>query len=131
MDKDFASLLSFSQSLSQWAVGILGGSVALLLSTSNWRPRKLWIRLLYFLFLPAWALLLLSLKMAVDVQQNVLAFSRLVKPDVHATLIELNNNLYFQIHYLQNALAFLCSWLVAYLFWWIFGREQNDLTKKG
>jgi len=128
IDRDFTSVVSFSQSLSQWAVGIIGGSVALLLSTSNWRPRKLSMRLVYLLFLPAWALLLWSLQMAVDVQKNILAFSRLVNPDVHETLIEMNSHLYYQILCMQIALAFLCLWLVAYLFWWIFGREQGDLA---
>jgi hypothetical protein len=128
IDKDFTSVVSFSQSLSQWAVGIIGGSVALLLSTSNWRPRRRSMRLLYLLFLPAWALLLLSLQMAVYVQQNVLAFSRIVNPDVRETLIEMNSNLYHQILFMQIALACLCLWLVAYLFWWIFGRETGELT---
>lgn len=130
-DKDFTSVVSFSQSLSQWAVGIIAGSVALLLSTSNWRPKKLPVRLIYFLFLPAWGLLLYSLKEAVDVQRNVLALSRLANPDVHGILLEMNNNLYDQIIWMQIALGILCLWLVAYLFWWVFDRELDASTKKG
>jgi hypothetical protein len=128
---NFASVVTFSQSLSQWAVGILGGSIAVLLSTSNWRPQKLWVRLIYFLFLPAWGLLLFSINLGVKVQENVLAISHLVNPDMRLILAEMNQNLYGQLRWMQVALVILCVWLVAYLCWWIFGRDQDPAAKKG
>lgn len=130
-NKDFAPVVAFSQSLSQWTVAILGGSVGLLLSTSNRRPRDWRVRLGYFIFVPAWGLLLYSMQMALDVQGNVLAFSRLANPNVAATLAELNDHLYSQIHYLEIALEILCSWLLLYLCWWIFSRDEESAAGRG
>jgi hypothetical protein len=70
---DFQSVVSFSQSLSQWSVLIIGGLTALLLGNSHLSSSRRIIRMIYLLILPSWLFLLLSVFMGVKVQRNFLA----------------------------------------------------------
>src|SRR5437667_9330624 len=90
---EFDSVVTFSQSLSQWAVVIIGGTAALLLGNSHVRPSNILVRLVYLLFVPAWIFLLLSTWMGVKVQRNFLALKLLEKADVSATKIAMNDHL--------------------------------------
>jgi hypothetical protein len=124
------TVMSFSQSLSQWCVLLIGGSVAALLGTSNWRPRILWIRALYLLFVPALAFLFASAYYGVASQRNCLALMLLANPDIPGTKLELNGNLRWQLTNMQIGFSFLGTWFLAFLFWWIFDKGI-DPDKKG
>jgi hypothetical protein len=122
--QNFDSVISFSQSLSQWSVLIVGATSAVLLGDSHLSPPRVPLRLIYFLFVPAWFFLLLSTWMGVKVQRNFLALKLLSKADVEGVKIELNQHLNCQLSLMQIGLFFVAVWLVAYLFWWVLERED-------
>lgn len=122
--------INFSQNLSQWSVLILGGSVAALIGTSNWRPARVWVRRSYLLFLPAWVLLFASSYHGVAAQRNCLALMLLANADTNGAKIELNRNLYAQLQDMQISFCFLGLWLTTFLLWWIFD-ASIDPDRKG
>lgn len=124
------TVMNFSQSLSQWCVVLIGGSVAALLGSSNWRPRKTRIRAIYLLFIPALAFLFASAYYGVAAQRNCLALMLLAKPDVPGTKLALNGNVRCQLADMQIGLSFLGIWFFGFLLWWIFDR-RIDPDKKG
>jgi len=54
-DKALELAVSFSQSLSQWAYIVIGGSVAVLLRDLKYRPTDIVVRHSFWLFVPGWA----------------------------------------------------------------------------
>jgi hypothetical protein len=121
------TVISFSQSLSQWSVLIIGGSVAALVGTSNWRPAKTKIRCIYLLFLPSLALLFVSAYYGVAAQRNCLAMMLMPNVDPIGAKIELNENLRAQLGTMQWGFSFLGLWFVAFVIWWIFdSRISSD-----
>jgi hypothetical protein len=123
------TVINFSQGLSQWSVLLIGGSVAALLGTSNWRPRKLWVRAIYVLFVPALAFLFSSAYYGVAAQRNCLALMLIVNADVPGAKSELNGNLRWQLTDMQIGFSFLGVWFLAFLLWWIFDRRINPDRK--
>ena len=111
--------VAFSQAISQWAVLILGGSVALLLGSSYLRPRTRRGRCWYLLFLPAWGCFLFSLKMGMNAQQNLLALTNFANANGVATKTELSDSISKQMSTFEAGLSILGIWLLGYLFWWI------------
>lgn len=124
------TVINFSQGLSQWSVLLIGGSVAALLGTSNWRPRRSWVRRIYLLFVPALSFLFASAYYGVAAQRNCLALMLIVHPDVSGAKVELNGNLRWQLTDMQIGFSFLGVWFLAFLLWWIFDKGI-DPDKKG
>jgi hypothetical protein len=122
--------ISFSQSLSQWSVVIIGGSVAALVGTSNWRPAKTRIRCIYLLFLPALTLLFVSAYYGVAAQRNCLAMMLMAKADANGAKLELNENLGSQLVFMQWGVVFIGLWFLLFLIWWIFD-SGIDPDRKG
>jgi hypothetical protein len=124
------TVISFSQSLSQWSVLLIGGSVAALLGTSNWRPRRSWVRIIYLLFVPALTYLFASTYYGVAAQKNCLALMLIVNPNAAGARLALNGNLRSQLADMQIGFSFLGVWFLAFLLWWIFDKGI-DPDKKG
>jgi len=122
---EFDSVVSFSQSLSQWSVLIIGGVTALLLGNSHISPTKKVARSIYLLFLPSWGFLLWSIFMGVKVQRNFLALKLLSNADVSAIKVELNHHMSRQLTLMETGLCFIGAWLLCYLIWWVFCREEK------
>jgi hypothetical protein len=122
--------INFSQGLSQWSVLIIGGSVAALLGTANWRPRKTVIRCIYLLFVPALAFLFASAYYGILAQRNCLALMLLARVDANSARLELNSNLHAQLGTMQVGFSFLGIWFLLFLCWWIFD-STIDPEKKG
>jgi hypothetical protein len=122
--KFFEGVQALAQGLSQWDLLIIAGSMVIIVSTSYYRPRTRRIRAAYFLFLPAWVLLALSIYSGVEVQGSYVAYLVAARHN-NAAVIEsiagkVNDDVIFQIFYLKLALACLALWLVIYIFWWVF-----------
>ena len=125
----FDSVITFSQSLGQWTVLILGGTVALLMGNSHISPKGK-LRGIYLIFLPVWGCLLWSNSMGVKVQRNYLALKLLQNVDPIATKNELNQNLMAQIVRMEWALGLISIWLVIYLIWWVFSAKAVEAAAK-
>src|SRR5271166_4554543 len=74
-DSDFfQAAQALGQSLSQWALLTIGGSLIVVVSSSYYRPKTQKMRLAYLLFLPAWVLLAISIFNGAIVQRVYVAF---------------------------------------------------------
>ena len=124
------TVIGFSQSLSQWAALLIGGAVVALLASSNWRPRKWWIRLIYLMFIPALIYLFASVHYGVAAQQNCLGLMLFVNPDSSGAKHELNHNVGHQLSTMQTGFIWLGVWFLAFLIWWVFD-NRIDPEKRG
>ena len=122
--------IGFSQSLSQWSVLIIGGSVAALVASSNWRPARRKVRFIYLLFLPALGFLLESAYYGVAAQRNCLAMMLLANADTDGAKIELNEHLGLQLVTMQRGILFIGLRFFAFLVWWIVD-TRIDPDKRG
>ena len=61
--------------LSGWAQASLGGSILLIVSTSNIRPISKRIRLIYLLFIPGWCLFVISMYFGDSINRNLISSS--------------------------------------------------------
>ena len=125
--KAFAAAASLAQSLEQLTIAIMGGSIAVLLTSFTHRPGR-WMRWAYFLFLPGWVSLSYAIYRGVQVQRVFLSYHFLPNPNLASLRVAINRDAYCQIQSLELGLLIFGVWLILYLFWWIFA-EEND--KKG
>jgi hypothetical protein len=125
--KAFEVAASLAQSLDQLTIAIIGGSIAVLLTSSTHRPGG-WIRWAYFLFIPGWVSLGYAVYRGIQVQRVFLAYHFFPNPNLASLRLAINRDAYFQIQSLLLGLFVFGVWLFLYLIWWIFAKE-ND--KKG
>jgi hypothetical protein len=119
----FEAMQTLAQGLSQWALLIIGGSLVVIVSTSYYRPKTRRARAAYFLFLPAWLSLALSIYKGSVIQRSYVAY--LTASRVHAVdrINQIAANMaratQSQLNYLEISLVLLGIWLVFYLVWWV------------
>ena len=126
--KPWEGALAFSQTLSQWALLIVAGSIVVLVGSSYRRPRILTYRLIYMCFLPGWLFLGYSLYYGMQVQQKYVAFILKTSRDATDTsrMAEaIRSFLGCQRWSLEWALVSFGLWLVLYLLWWLFNQEPE------
>jgi hypothetical protein len=122
--KFFEGALALAQSLSQWGLLILGGSLVLIVSTSYYRPKDLKMRSTYFLFIPTWICLAYSVYQGAAVQQSYVAYLVATRGTPSQSTLDkiaenITNATRHQILSLEFALLFGAIWLLIYLVWWI------------
>jgi hypothetical protein len=127
--KFFEGVQALAQGLSQWDLLIIAGSMVIIVSTSYYRPRTRRIRAAYFLFVPAWVLLALSIYSGVEVQGSYVAYLVAARHNNTAVIESIagkvNDDVIFQILYLKLALVCLALWLIIYIFWWVFTEKTH------
>jgi hypothetical protein len=109
-----------SNDLSNWSLLLLGGSIAMIVSTSYLRPPEQSVRLAYLLFPPAWALAGSSLLAGRGVKGGYLASTIVAERYLFATANCADSALARQIDFLLFAVAAVSIWLVVFLHWWVF-----------
>jgi len=129
-DKFFEAAQGVAQSISQWDLLILAGSIVIILSTAYYRPRSRRMRWCYFLFLPTWSLLAMSIFKGTDVQESYVAYL-IAQRRKNANLIEgiagtTSKDTLSEILYLKLALACLAIWLLFYIIWWVTEERVQD-----
>jgi hypothetical protein len=130
--KFLEAAVNLAQTLSQWALLIIGGTLAIIVGTSYYRPDSLKVRSIYLLFIPAWILLAFSISNGSAIQRRYLAFMFLnpaisnYQETVHTILEKVNNEAYWQYVTLEWALLCLGAWLFIYLMWWIGSKGKHD-----
>jgi hypothetical protein len=123
-------IVDSSAQLSAWALTVLGGTVATIVSTSYRRPDALSIRLPYLLFLPGWAAVGYSLYLGNLIVGKYLA-ALMVSPERVANIAAQINDVYGdQRFYLFSSLVFFGLWLVIYLLLWIFLTNIQKVENK-
>lgn len=130
--KILEAAVAMAQSLSQWALVIIGGTLAIIVGTSYYRPDSRRVRAIYLLFVPAWILLALSISNGSLIQRRYLAYLFLnpENPSSQATVTQIiskvNDEAYWQLITLEWALLCLGVWLLFYLVWWIRTEDKHD-----
>jgi hypothetical protein len=128
--KFFEAAQTLAQGLSQWDLLILAGSLVIIISTSYYRPRNKGMRATYFLFLPTWSGLALSIYEGISVQRSYVAYlvaSRgTPQPKLLAQIAEnMTSAIRRQIGWLETALVFAAIWLLIYIAWWVFTTQSE------
>jgi hypothetical protein len=121
--KIFEAATALANTLTSWAFLMIGGSIIAILGTSYYRPAALWVRLSYFVFVPAWVFLSLSVYAGTRVQSVYLAALFSSNPKIDQLKAALNTDALAQINRMKLGLFCFGIWLTAYLFWWIFHKE--------
>ncbi|HME01194.1 MAG TPA: hypothetical protein VKM93_28260 [Terriglobia bacterium] len=124
--KALEASMGFAQSLTQWALLILGGSVAILVGTSYHAPKKLFFRYSYFLFFGGWLFLGRSMLCGANVNRAYLAYlwNASDNPEAYATI---NAEAFCQLSAMECALGIFGMWLLLYLVWWVLFRPREQL----
>ena len=124
--KFFDAAQALSQSLSQWALLIIGGSLVVVVSNDYYRPPTTQMRYPYLLFVPAWALLAASIYFGIQAQGEYVGYLLVTDPNrLTEYKIQMNDFTARQISSLEWALAFLGIWLIFYIFWWVFSKPAK------
>lgn len=131
--KFFEAAQALAQSLSQWDLLIIAGSLVVIVSTSYYRPESRIIRAAYLLFLPAWSFLALSIYEGIQVQRSYVAYLVAARGNdmkrIDGIAQTMNDATAAQIRTLEYALLCLAAWLVIYIVWWVFSegapRKEN------
>src|SRR5712692_4459589 len=126
--KAFEGAVSLAQTLTQWAFLIFGGSVALLVGSSPLKHSGR-LKYAYFLFLPGWFLLAISLYWGRSVQGVYLAFLFQMNPNVSQLRQAANHDAYWQMRTLEIGLGFFALWLLFYIFWWVLTDLKVDAER--
>ena len=120
--------LDSSTILNTWSLSLLGGSIAVIVGTSFLRPEKVNNRLIYLLFLPAWYFTYLSLFNGNRISRRYVA--AVVGQDhphrLREIVIDINYDFSQQLDNLNYSLVCYASWLLLFLFWWIFSHNKQS-----
>ena len=126
----FEAAQALAQGLSQWDLLIIAGSMVIIVSTSYYRPRTRKMRLAYFLFLPSWVLLALSIYRGIEVQGSYVAYLVAARHNnqklIESIASRINADTISQIQFLKMALLCLGFWLVIYIFWWVLSEKLHE-----
>lgn len=111
-----------SQIMITWALGVVGGSIATIVSTSHLRPTSECFRLAYLLFLPGWVLLANSIWHGNEIARRLIAIELVPNEEARVRIgSAINSSFARQLRSLRLGLVCFGLWLVAFLLWWIFG----------
>lgn len=125
VDKSLDSAVSFAQSVSQWAYLTLGASVALLFRDLSQRPKHLFIRYSFLVFLLGWFFLGLAIYKGVRVHGAYIAYLMSKQHDTLATIQNINADAAAQLRALQIGLLIFGAWLTSYLVWWVTHKDES------
>ncbi len=131
--KFFEAAQTLAQGLSQWDLLILAGSLVIVIGTSYYRPKNRRMRATYFLFIPTWLCLALSVYQGISVQRSYVAYlvaSRgSPQPKLLAQIAEnMTSATRNQILSLEIALVFAGIWLLIYIVWWVFTNQSKETS---
>jgi hypothetical protein len=127
-DKALEAAVSFSQSLSQWAYIVLGGSVALLFKDLKSRPSQK-VRHSFWTFVPGWALLGFSIYQGMKVQSAHIAYLMNPNPQRDITIFSFNRHASKQLWCMRWGLAVFAVWLVFFLICWITHPDKSPVAE--
>ncbi|MFH1580629.1 MAG: hypothetical protein ABIC39_00900 [Pseudomonadota bacterium] len=120
-----------SAQLVTWALAVVAGSVATIVSTSYLRPMKRAVRLIYLFFLPGWVFLGLSIYYGEKISRRYIAAKLVPEKTLGEIAKFVNQDFGCQRLNLEIGLIIFALWLVTFLFWWVFGDwSVSDQSKE-
>jgi len=120
----FESAAVYSETLSGWALAILGGSALVMLQRAYVRPVSKLMRYAYVLFIVGWCFLARSIYFGTRVHEVQLAFLVQQKPDFVSLRDTLSEDLSGQVESLKFGLWTFGIWLFIYVGWWIWTDQE-------
>jgi phage shock protein PspC (stress-responsive transcriptional regulator) len=131
--KFFEAAQTLAQSLSQWGLLIIAGSLVIVVSTSYRRPQNQKVRAAYFLFIPMWCCLAVSIYQGIMVQRSYVAYlvaSRATPQEktLNSIAEEITNATRIQIGSLEISLLIGAVWLLIYIVWWICSNQSEEAS---
>lgn len=124
------AILDNSATLVNWALAVMGGTVAAVIGSSYERPKTWPERLMYLLFIPAWILLGCSIFAGKQISGRFIAAQLASDPkNVRETIGHMNDDFFFQWSMLESALVVLFVWLIWFLIWFIFFSTKDSEKK--
>jgi hypothetical protein len=128
--KFFEAAQTLAQSLSQWSLLIIGGSLIMVVSTSYRRPQNRKVRAAYFLFIPMWCCLAMTIYQGIVVQRSYVAYlvasrSTPTQQTLNGIAESITNATRNQIIALESALLIGALWLLIYIVWWICSNQTE------
>jgi hypothetical protein len=128
--KFFEGAQTLAQSLSQWGLLIIGGSLVVVVSTSYRRPQNRKVRAAYFLFIPMWFFLAVSVYQGIMVQRSYVAYlvasrSTPTQQTLNSIAETITDATRYQILTLETALLCGALWLLIYIVWWICSNQTE------
>jgi hypothetical protein len=119
------AVTDISVSLNGWALLILGGTLAVMLSNSYRKPPFPY-RLIFLIVFPSLGCLIYALERGSHVQATYAALLLRPRTDAvaHQQFSEANTALAAQVQWFEIAVVLLAIWLALYLIWWIFLDRQ-------
>ena len=127
----FKAAADGSATMVTWALTAIIATIAAIVSTSYWRPAKLIPRLTYWLYLPGWILLALSIYFGDSVARRNIA-AHFGKSDLLPEIAaQLNHDYICQQRFLGIGLLIFGTWLLMFLWWWIHGNWKPANDRKG
>jgi hypothetical protein len=102
----------------------------IVISTSYYRPNDRRMRAAYFLFIPTWFSLAMSVYQGISVQRSYVAYLVASRGSPQPKLLEqiavnMTSATRSQILSLEIALVFAGVWLLAYILWWVFTTQSK------
>lgn len=122
-----------SDKLISWCLSVVGGSLLALLGSEYTSPRSTFLRIIYFLYIPGWIFLGLSITDGINISNRSIIWllkssDSKLRFDI---LSKINQDYCSQIVHFKVGLLFFGLWLITYLFWWIFSKEliKNKISR--
>ena len=128
--KAFLAISEQSKTLQTWSLSILGGSIAVILGSSYIRPVYPRIRWIYFLFIPGWVFLVISIYYGHDISRNYITALFIKENLLQGVEDKLGSSFLSQIQFFGYGLITFSVWLVIYIFWWILGQWEIKTCAK-
>jgi hypothetical protein len=122
---EVAAIIQWSTLLDQWAIAMLGGSVAILLTTVSRRPQSALVRCSFLLFLPGWFCLFSSLVLGTNSQRQYRAY--LTETDRNEEWLRhfLMDDGWRQEQWFQYAVIAFGLWLLLLLLYWVLAKPDH------
>ena len=111
------------------ALALAGGSIVAMISTGYLQPNAKW-RYIYWLFLPAWLSVGVSVFYGHQISLRYLAAITGSPKNLPITSQAINTDFACQLRSFQIGIAFLAAWLVLYLFWWMYVQKPSASHEK-
>ena len=116
------SIEAFSAKLVVWSIALIGGSFLAIFDSSYAHPKHCDYKLSYFIFIPGWSLIAISIYYGLKVSGTPGA------ADLHLDDLKMLTNIWEkadlslnrQLRFFRFGLLVFGLWLILYLTWWVF-----------
>lgn len=123
--KAFEPIVTYAQSLNQWALLVVGGTALVILQQSHRRPERWTWRWVHFALVPGWLFEAVSVHYGGAIHRTYIAYLITRNPNQDEFMTKVNDLASRQIFFFYSGIIFFAVWLVLYLFWWVTAKRTE------